>query len=106
MTTLDETAKLRKEIETSAQNLENKKKRLLQIERECRHSWGEVTPDHIYHKAYTIPGDPPGTMGVDWRGPCYVPAETEKRWKRVCKICGKVEYTKHTKDKVEKIPVF
>ncbi len=73
----------------------------------CPHQWGEVIADHIYNEAYTIPGDPPGTMGIDWRGPCYVPAETIERWKRVCKICGKIEYTSQKEQvRVEYEPVF
>lgn len=76
------------------------------FERTCQHVWGETTPDHIRHDARTIPGDPEGTMGVDWRGPTHVPARTEYRWKRVCRKCGKTEHTTRTKDKVEKIPEF
>jgi len=72
----------------------------------CNHRWGDTFPDHIYHEGYTIPGDAPGTMGVDWRGPCYVNSSTEYRWKRQCTICGKVETTTRTTDRVEKIPTF
>jgi len=57
----------------------------------------EPEADHIYHKAYTYPGDAPGTMGVDHCGPIDVPPRTEERWKRTCTICGKVEITKQTK---------
>jgi hypothetical protein len=74
--------------------------------RDCRHKWGSVVYDPIVTQAYTIPGDPPGTMGVDWRGPCHVPRSEKARWKRECSECGDVEYTFDTKDKVERIPVF
>lgn len=74
--------------------------------RDCRHTWGSVIYDPIVKEAYTIPGDPPGTMGVDWRGPCHVPREEKPRWRRECSTCGDVEYTFDTKEKVEKIPVF
>jgi hypothetical protein len=43
-------------------------------------------------------------MGGNWRGPCYVPAYTEKRWKRVCKKCGKVEYTQQTEKHTTETP--
>lgn len=73
----------------------------------CRHQWGETVADHIYEKAYTIPGDVPGTMGIDWRGPVWVPAKTIERWKRVCKLCGKIEYTNRKEQvRVEYKPVF
>lgn len=79
----------------------NKKKRELELaesalakaDRNCGHVWGDAVAAHIRHEGYTIPGDPPGTMGVDHRGPTYVSPRTEKRWKRVCQKCGKVEYT-------------
>lgn len=61
--------------------------------RKCQHSWDETryTPD--YQAAYTIPGDTPGTMGIDYRGPCHVPSKTTPRWSRTCKNCGVVETT-------------
>jgi hypothetical protein len=68
----------------------------------CNHNWGETVYSPIYHEAYTVPGDPPGTMGVDWRGPVYVPAQTEERWKRECNNCGKVEYTEGELETVTK----
>ena len=72
----------------------------------CRHSWGKVESAHIYEKSYTIPGDPPGTMGVDWRGPTYVPAKETKRWKRVCSECGEEEFTTRTEQHVTHTPKF
>lgn len=74
--------------------------------RVCQHKWGAVVYDPIVTQAYTLPGDPPGTMGVDRQLPCYVPRREEARWKRECSECGEVEYTFNTQDKVEKIPVF
>ncbi len=70
------------------------------LERECTHKWGEIRYTPIYHKAYTIPGDEPGTMGVDFRGPCYVPSETIKQWSRTCDKCGRTEQTSRTKSKM------
>ena len=74
-------------------------------EADCQHNFTTVY-DPIYHEAYTIPGDPPGTMGVDWRGPVHVPAQTEDRWKRTCGLCGLVEFTKRFEEnkKITKTP--
>jgi len=64
----------------------------------CQHKWGETryTPEH--KEAYTIPGDPPGTMGVDWRGPTDVPAKTTKKWTRQCESCGLTQTTTQMKE--------
>lgn len=73
---------------------------------QCKHSWTDPVAAHIRHEGYTIPGDPPGTMGIDWRGPTYVEPKTEKRWKRNCRICGEVEYTTKTTTQVTERPSF
>lgn len=80
--------------------------KLANAERDCRHDWTKPEADNIYRESYTIPGDRPGTMGVDFRGPCYVPAETTYRWKRTCTICGKMEHTQRTKENVTHTPTF
>ena len=79
---------------------------LEEAEAQCNHQWGDVTPDHIYEDGYTIPGDPPGTMGVDWRPACHVQPKTTFRWKRVCRVCGKEEHTSRTKELVTHTPEF
>ena len=86
--------------------LDETERKLVSAVRSCNHRWGAVTPDHIYHKGYTIPGDPPGTMGVDWRGPCDVAAKTDFRWKRVCQECGEIQYTTRTTETITKTPTF
>lgn len=65
-------------------------------QRACRHSWGDAryVPDR--REGYTDPGDPPGTMGVDWRGPCYIPPATIRRWERTCAACGLTQRTERT----------
>jgi len=80
--------------------------RIKAIQETCRHTWGEVkyTPD--IQEAYTIPGDAPGTMGVDWRGPCYVPRKEIPKWTRVCKHCDKMEVTTKIRQEVTRIPTF
>ena len=40
-------------------------------------------------------------MGVDWRGPMDVPAETIDRWRRECGECGLVQYTQQVKEERE-----
>ena len=65
---------------------------------------GKTIYDPIYHAAYTCPGDPPGTMGVDWRGPVHVPSKTIPKWRRTCDLCGKIEETQRTNDVVTKEP--
>ncbi len=62
-------------------------------ERFCQHQWGPAAYTPIVSEAHTIPGDPPGTMGVDWRGPTYVPSSSRPCWTRVCLTCGKEEKT-------------
>lgn len=83
-----------KAAETRAQLLRDQAE---QLRRRCPHVWGETkyTPD--YQEAYTIPGDPPGTMGVDWRGPCHVPAKTTPKWSRTCTKCGYTQTTERKK---------
>lgn len=82
------------------------KKELGYIVQTCRHQWSEPVADHIYEKGYEIQGDPPGTMGVDWRGPTWVGAKTTNRWKRTCNVCGEVQYTNATDQHVTHTPRF
>lgn len=67
------------------------------VEKQCFHTWGAIVYDPIYHKAYTAPGDPPGTMGVDWRGPVHVSAQTIPQWRRQCTKCGFSQTTQRKK---------
>jgi len=90
-------SELRQEIANCEAHLKNFRSCLENLERSCQHTWGQTKYTPIEHKAYTIPGDAPGTMGVDWQGPCYVPAETIKQWSRTCTKCGKTETTRATK---------
>ena len=82
------------------------KNALIALDDSCKHKWGETVSADIRHDAYTIPGDPKGTMGIDRRLSTYVSAKTDKRWKRACEKCGKVEHTTRTSDQVTKIPKF
>lgn len=100
------TTPIRTAITLLTRELDAKRAELARIEHTCRHDWGAVEPDHVYHEAYTIPGDEPGTMGVDWRGPMDVPAKTTYRWKHTCRVCGKVEHTTRTTENVTHTPAF
>lgn len=91
--------KLQEEIDRKRRELADAESRLEQAERACNHQWGPSIDASIYHPSYTMPGDNPGTMGVDWRGPVHVPGRTEKRWKRVCATCGKEEMTTRQEEK-------
>lgn len=97
---------LRRKITELQKELRESELALDRSERSCTHDWStpEYTPER--REAYTIPGDPPGTMGVDWRGPCYVPAETIQKWTRRCRKCNKRETTTRTEDKITKVPKF
>ncbi|MEI6731092.1 MAG: hypothetical protein WCK90_00275 [archaeon] len=102
---MNETARqVRENLEKTAEEFERVKSELERLEKTCRHKYGSVVYDPVHTDAYTIPGDAPGTMGVDRRGPCYVPSKTEKRWKRECTLCGLVEYTTRVREKVEELP--
>jgi len=104
--TKENAPKLRGVIKRLEMELEVAKSRLSKIESECNHDWGETSYTPEYKKAYTIPGDPPGTMGVDWRGPVHVPAETIKKWTRICKRCGKKDVTDRIKKREADEPAW
>lgn len=97
---------LRERVEKLSTEFKDAERELKVYVLNCRHVYGSVKYDPIYHKAYTSPGDPPGTMGIDWRGPVHVPAETKKRWTRECQICGEVEITTKVRKTFEENPDF
>jgi hypothetical protein len=95
-----------REIQELEDRLARKKASIINVQNNCSHSWGSVIDASIYTPGYTIPGDPPGTMGIDWRGPVYVDSKTEHRWKRICKNCNKEEVTTQTNKTVVETPKF
>jgi hypothetical protein len=97
--------RLQNELTGAKRKLTGAERELDAMERTCQHQYGPVVYDPVHTKAYTIPGDPPGTMGIDRQLPCHVPASTEERWKRECELCGKVEYTTKTQP-TGREPVF
>ena len=91
---------MRREIATAEDQLQSLKERLDRKVRECKmtgHKWSPVKYEPIEYKGYQTQGDPPGTMGVDWQGPMYIPASTTKQWSRTCTTCGHKELTQRTK---------
>lgn len=102
----DDVARLRREITETDDKVYRLKAELSRTEANCKHVWSTPISDDIYEKAYTIEGDAPGTMGVDWRGPVHVSAKTTKRWKRFCLECGKVQHTTNTNKQVTETARF
>lgn len=103
---MNEAEKLRREIADADRRAQELKNRLAATERDCAHNWSKPVYNPIVQEAYTDPGDPPGTMGIDWRGPCYVPRKETKRWTRTCSKCGKVEHTQSVNTQTTEIPRF
>ena len=103
---MNEADKIKWEIEKKQRELDGLKRQQENIYNECPHRWSDPIYDPIYKPGYTDPGDPPGTMGVDWRGPCYISAKTIPRWKKICSLCGKEEWTTRTEEVVTKKPIW
>ena len=96
---------LRKNIKDGEERLGYYKDLLREIENDCSHQWSDAERDDIIHPAGSHPGDPVGTMEVDWRGPTSWREERIPRWKRICIICGMKQYT--TESKIDTVkPVF
>ena len=97
---------LERTISEEAAKLKQAEAELAGIHRSCQHNWGQVVycPEHI--PAYDIPGDPPGTMGVDWRPGCHVNAQTINKWSRTCQLCGLTKKTTETEQHVSHAPIF
>jgi len=103
----DEIRSLILEIRTLEEELNRKQKRLLAAQSSCRHNWSDVRNKPRVIKAHTIPGDPPGTMGVDRRFDCHVPEQRFDCWMRQCHTCGLSQTTERFRSgDAPKIPVF
>ena len=98
--------RINEEVEKANEKFDRAKQELREYEKSCQHQYGKTIYDPIRTEAYTIPGDKPGTMGVDWRGPIDVPAHTEHRWRRTCNKCGLEQITNKTQDQINKVPNF
>lgn len=101
-----EIQKLRNDVEMKKESFTEAKRRLDTIVTSCHHKFGETVYDPIVTAGYHISGDPPGTMGVDRQLPMDVPEHVEKRWKRICDICGEIDYTTQTKQEVKHLPIW
>ena len=69
---------LREDLRTAERAVESIAREIAMEEARCVHDWVEEN-DHIHTKGYQIRGDMPGTMGVDFRGPQWVPGSTIKQ---------------------------
>lgn len=98
-------------METEARELREKATRLAReaqaagealelYEKRCPHKWSEARYTPTHYPAYEFPGDEPGTMGVDWRGPVYIPASTTEEWTRECQRCGLVQTTQRVEKEI------
>jgi hypothetical protein len=97
MNTREQVTSLQSEISELESQIAYKRRSLANIYTSCFHNWSnpEYIPEHI--PSYTILGDEPGTMGVDFRGPTYVPSQTIRRWSRRCRNCGLTQTSERTK---------
>jgi hypothetical protein len=95
---------LRERVEKMTDELKVSQHALETLVANCPHLYTPAVYDPIVREGYTDPGDPPGTMGVDRRLPCYIPEETIRRWKRECTLCGNVEYTTRTTQNITEQP--
>jgi hypothetical protein len=98
---MTEAARLKAEIAKG----EAAKQSLLSLQNRCSHNWTNPVYDPEVSGGYRTEGDVPGTMGVDFRGPQYIPREEKPRWFRKCLTCDKTDYTYDTKV-VATAPVF
>lgn len=92
-----EAANIQREIDQAKRALDAANAKLARLKQSCNHKWGDIKYIPEHREGYTIPGDAPGTMGIDWRGPTYVPSSTTKKWSRTCTVCGYCETTTQTK---------
>lgn len=97
---------IRYRLQKAKDELKLAEKAVAELESKCQHKWGETEYTPRIEKGYTDPGDPLGTMGIDWRGPMYISGKTYDIWTRTCMECGKVEKTTNTVEKVERLPKF
>lgn len=63
----------------------------------CQHRWGEVEYCPYVVEGYMDPGDPPGTMGIDRRLPCWIDRQVTPIWKRTCAKCKLTQETRFKK---------
>jgi hypothetical protein len=106
MTTIKRFVHLEQDIDRIKAELREREAALQDLQRRCPHNWGKVEYTPEIHEGYQDPGDPPGTMGVDWRGPMWVPRQEIPIWSRKCSECGLVQETMRTRDETKKIPEF
>ncbi len=95
--------KTKEELNDSQRRVNLAMENLRNYQSKCQHRFKE-SYDPIIHPAGYSQGDAPGTMGVDWQGPCSWPETREDRWKRECFECGLTQYTQNVEKEVMKKP--
>lgn len=105
-----EAKEARARVERLGRELDAAKGRLAHIERKCPHQWSAVqyTPD--VREAYRTQNIQ-GHFTVDRNGhidaPIVdVPRQETPKWSQTCGLCGRVDTTTHTNDRVTKVPNF
>jgi hypothetical protein len=93
-------------VNSGKEKLEKDQAELAQIRANCAHDWEPIKDASEHFPAHDEPGDPPGTMGVDWRPGCHVPEKIVIKWKRTCKICGQTQVTSQTEKHMTQTPKF
>ena len=88
---------IKDKIQAHTSSAADLKRSLDNIQLRCTHEWSAVEYIPDYQPGFRTAGDPPGTMGVDWRGPVDVPSKTTKRWRRACLKCELEQVTTQTK---------
>jgi len=97
---------LRDNVERLKAELNSAEDRLKYAVRTCVHKWSNPMDASVIIPGGYDPGDPPGTMGIDWRGPSYYPEQRKQRWRRVCSECGYEQFTTETTQQVTHTPKF
>lgn len=95
-----------RKLKSLREKIDLDKRRLSQLRKQCRHDWSESVYEPEREEAYIIPGDKPGTMGSDFRGPTQVTAKTIDKWTRKCSRCGWVQETTRSAARDGKEPVW
>lgn len=83
-------------------DIDRKRREIQNLEAEqrcCSHEWNAVQYDPHVTQGYSAPPQWAKLYMTDVPL-IHVPGETTPRWKRCCKRCGLVQYTKKTRDEV------
>ena len=102
---------IRIKIDELSKRLEDFKHQLNLNEANCGHghthqNWSDAVRDDIVCPGGICRGTSSGAMGDNSQLSFPYPEIRTKRWKRICNLCGYVQYTKISKPTGEVEPVF